>query len=694
MLNRLAGIGIRTPRRTLAAAGVVLVVAGVLGAPVPGLLNARNDFEDPGSQSARGRTQIERATHAEPFPELLALVSAPSSSPATLAVAATLRSDAQLASVAAPVASRDGSSSMVAATLRTGELRNDVVKRLQRAFAGEDSVMLGGSAVAHYELGKQASSDLGFAELLAFPLLAILAFVIFRGVAALLPLAVGATSVLVALALLRAINAALPLSVFALNVVIGLGLGLAVDYSLFMVSRFREELASGAARDEAVRTTMRTAGRTVLFSSLTVAVALSSLVVFPLRFLQSMGIGGAAVALVAAAVSLSVLPALFVLLGDRLGRTVPGPVEQGYWYRLTRRVLRRPGVVAVTTTLALLALATPALRVHWAGVDASALPASKSARVVADTLARRFPALAASPAVVALHAGAGTRPLVDRYASRLATVANVRAVAPPRRLDADTWSISLALAGPAIGDRAQRAIADVRSVPAPYPAAVTGDAAEFADQRAAIAASLPLALAVLVVGTLLILWLLTGSVVLPVKALAMNALTVGAATGLLVLVFQDGRLTGLLDYTSQGGLEQSDFLVLAAIAFALSTDYGVFVLTRIKEAHDLGADNREAIAVGLQRSGRIVTAAAILLSVAIGAFASSQIVFLKEIGLGAVAAVLIDAFIVRSLLVPSLMGLLGPWNWWSPSPLRRLHERLAVHERGAVAAGATGAAGS
>jgi RND superfamily putative drug exporter len=193
-----------------------------------------------------------------------------------------------------------------------------------------------------------------------------------------------------------------------------------------------------------------------------------------------------------------------------------------------------------------------------------------------------------------------------------------------------------------------------------------------------------------VIGTALILWLLTGSVVLPVKALAMNALTVGAATGLLVLVFQDGRLTGPLGYTSQGGLEQSDFLVLAAIAFALSTDYGVFVLTRIKEAHDLGADDREAISVGLQRSGRIVTAAAILLAVAIGAFASSQIVFLKEIGLGAVAAVLIDAFIVRSLLVPSLMGLLGPWNWWSPSPLRRIHARLGVHEHGPVAAGAAG----
>jgi RND superfamily putative drug exporter len=319
-------------------------------------------------------------------------------------------------------------------------------------------------------------------------------------------------------------------------------------------------------------------------------------------------------------------------------------------------------------------------------VDASALPSTQSARAVSDEIAARFPALDVSPTIVAVRAGAGARVSVDRYAAQLRSLSGVRAVSAPSELNPGTWKLSVSLAGPAIGHSAQDALAAIRAVPAPFAASVTGDAAEFADQRAAISNHLPEALAVLVLGTLLILWLLTGSVVLPFKALVMNALTVGAATGLLVLVFQDGRFTGLLDYTSQGGLEQSDFLVLAAIAFALSTDYGVFVLTRIKEAHDRGDSDNEAVAVGLQRSGGIVTAAAILLAVAIGAFATSHIVFLKEIGLGAVFAVLIDAFVVRALLVPSLMGLLGRWNWWAPSPLRRVHAKLGSRHGGAAQA--------
>lgn len=680
MLNRLASAGISSPRRMLAAGAVLFLVAGVLGSGTPNLLNARNDFGDPGSGSVHARAQIERASGAEPFAEVLALVHAAPGGAETRGVAARLGSDRDLARVAAPVASRDGSESVVPATLRAGVTHNSAVQRLDRMFAGDRTVALGGSAVAHYELGRQASKDLGFAELLAFPLLLILAFVIFRGVAALLPLAVGATSVLVAFALLRAINVGLALSPFALNVVIGLGLGLAVDYSLFMVSRFREELGAGRERADAVRATMATAGRTVLLSALTVAVALSSLIVFPLRFLQSMGIGGAVVALVAATVSLCLLPALFMLLGARLGRGTPRPVRAGRWYGLAQTVLRRPGLVAATTAAALLLLAVPALRVQWTGVDASVLPATQSARAVADTLGREFPAFGSTPAVIAVRTGSQDAARVGAYASRLAGVAGVERVSSPRYLGSGAWSLDAVLHGAAVGHGAQGALARVRALAAPFPTAVAGDAAEFADQRSAIAGHLPLALAVLAVGTLLILWLLTGSVVLPVKALAMNALTVGAAAGLLVLVFQDGRLEGPLGYTSQGGLAQSDFLVLATIAFALSTDYGVFVLSRIKEARDRGAGEREAIAIGLQRSGGIVTAAAILLSVAIGAFATSNVVFLKEIGLGAVAAVLIDAFLVRALLVPSLMGLLGRWNWWAPSPLARVHARLGVRE--------------
>jgi uncharacterized membrane protein YdfJ with MMPL/SSD domain len=487
---------------------------------------------------------------------------------------------------------------------------------------------------------------------------------------------------------LRVVNVALPLSVFALNVVIGLGLGLAVDYSLLLVSRLREELGAGAGKAEAVLTTMTTAGRTVAYSSVTVALAMSSLTVFPLRFLQSMGIGGAITALVAAAVALTLLPALFVLMGARLGRVRPGPVHEGRWYALAHMVLRRPGLVATLAAAALIALTIPALSTRWTGVDGRVLPSSASARKVEDAVAREYPTNRSTPAFLAVQAPAGDAPVVQAYGRRLASVAGVAAVGAPRYLGGDTWQLQATLAGEAIAPRAQRAIAQMRALEAPFPVKVGGQGAELTDQRAAISDSLPVAVAILVVGTLLALWLMTDSIVVPVMALVMNLLTVGAATGLLVVIFQDGRLQGPLAYTSQHGVEQSNYLVLAAIAFALSTDYGVFLFTRIKEAHDSGEDAREAVAIGLQRTGRIVSAAAVLLAVALGAFATSDVVFLKEIGVGAVAAVLLDAFVVRTLLVPALMGMLGEWSWFSPHALHRLHARIAPRSETSAPAGA------
>jgi RND superfamily putative drug exporter len=685
MLQRISNLALAHPRRLGAAFLLVFALAAFIGGAASRVLDARHDFADPGSQSAAARTKIERATGSQPAPGVLALVHGAAGGTAAAHAAATLQSDPDVASVAGPFPSRDGRSSMVTATLRASRDERAAVDRIKRAFAGDRQVTLGGASVAAREVNSQAAHDLGLAEALAFPLLAILAFLIFRGVAALLPLAVGASGVFAAFAVLRLVNVALPLSVFALNLVIGLGLGLAVDYSLFMVSRFREELGAGRDVPEAVRMTMRSAGRTILYSAVTVAVAMSSLTVFPLRFLQSMGIGGVIVALTAAASALTILPVLFVLMGSRLGRVTPGEPREGRWYAHAHRVLRRPGPVAAITAGALLLLALPALRTHWSGVDARVLPASASARLVEEATARDFPLLAPSPGYVAVSAGPQAGADLAAYANRLRAIPGVASVTAPRFLGTGTWEIGVRTSGEAIGPHAQRAISSMRAVPAPFAAAVGGSGAEFADQRSAIASSLPAALAILVIGTLLVLWLMTDSVVLPVKALAMNALTVAAATGLLVLVFQDGHLRGPLSFATQTGISQGNYLVLAAIAFALSTDYGVFLLTRIKEARDEGAPNDEAVALGLQRTGRIVTAAAILLAVAIGAFATSHVVFLKEIGVGAVAAVLIDAFIVRTLLVPALMGLLGRWNWWSPAWLHRVHERIGVTEVGAVA---------
>jgi RND superfamily putative drug exporter len=688
MLTRIAAIAAAAPRRLAGLGLLVLIVLAVFGAPALGKLNAPQAFNDPGSQSTLAESQIQRATGHDAYPEIVALVNAPPSSPAVGRAAAVLRADPAVASVTvpppgsrSPLVSRDGRQSLVPAVLRAGASQDAAVKRLTSDFRDNHAVLLGGDAVAGQQAGRQATRDLALAELITFPLLALLSLLIFRGIAALLPLAVGAVTVFGTFALLRAVNLALALSPFALNLVIGLGLGLAVDYSLLFASRFREELGRpDASRDRALAATLGSAGRTVSFSAVTVAAAMACLTVFPQRFLVSMGIGGAAVALAAAAVTLLVLPPLLYLLAPRLGKVRPAPEGAGRWHALARAVMRRPGRTAVAATLLMLLLAAPALGMHWAGIDATVLPASQSSRVVADTIASGFPGAGTSPLTIAVSAPAHAGPAVTRYAGELRATSGVLNVAPPSYASHGTWEISVGVRGDPASAPAQALVTKVRQQPAPFPAAVGGQAASLADAHAAVARTLPIALPLLAVLTLLTLWLMTGSVTLPVMALLTNALTVASATGIVTFVFQDGHLAALLGSAAQHGVEQTNYLVLAAIVFGLSTDYGVFLLTRIKELREAGRPDRAAIALGIQRTGAIVSAAALLLAVALGAFLSARVVFLKELGLGAAAAVLIDAFIVRSLLAPAVMRLLGAAAWWSPRSLRHLHQRIGVRE--------------
>jgi uncharacterized membrane protein YdfJ with MMPL/SSD domain len=702
MLKALAEHGIRRPRRILIAALVTFVVAAVLGGPVAGQLDSANGFEDPGSSSVAARQAIQQASGLDASPGLIAVVDTPRGAAGAQAerrVAAVarvldgvpgvafVRTPADRSSGRALVAA-DGTSALVTATLRASADEADVVARATHRLERVPGVTLGGPAVAGEQIGDQVGSDLGRAEMLAFPLLALLAFFFFRGArAAALPLMVGLLAIVCSFLVIRLINGVYGLSVYSLNVIFGLGLGLAIDYALFLVSRFREELGAGRQAHDAVRIAMSTAGRTVVFSALTVAAAMLSLVVFPQQFLKSIGIGGAVVALVAASVALFLLPALFTRMGTKLMPRggVPNPAETR-WARITATVMRRPGTVAAVTAVAMVLGATPTLRARRTGVDAGILPASHSARAVDDRLAADYPQLSSDPVVIAVHAPAGAGAAVDRYAASVARVDGVGRVSAPQRLDGSTWRIDAVVPGSPLGDRAQGAVKDIRDLPRPFAVDVGGNAARFADGHAAIAAGLPIALVSLVVTTLVLLWLMTGSVVLPIKALLMSFLTLGVTTGVLVLVFQDGRFESLLGYTSQGGIEEADFLVLAAIAFAISTDYGVFVLGRIKEAHDRGVSQPWAITTGIGATGRLVSAAAVLLAVAMGAFATSQIVFLKEIGVGAVVAVLVDAFVVRALLVPSLMALLGNRNWWSPRVLRRVHARVGLSEGAPAAA--------
>ncbi|MEA2289879.1 MAG: trehalose monomycolate/heme transporter [Solirubrobacteraceae bacterium] len=716
MLDALARLIHRRRARVLALAGVFAVVAAVLGGPVVGLLTADNDFEDPASESVAARDRIAQATGALVTPSVVALVRTPgpvTEPPGRARVAALVRAveadrdvarvDSMLTAPGRALVSTDGRATYVAATFRAGADEDQAAERLTARLERERGVTLGGGAVTQQEVGGQVQEDLARAELLAFPALFLLSLLFFRGlVAALLPLLVGGIAIVGTFLAIRLVNEGVGMSVFAINLVTGLGLGLAIDYSLFMVSRYREELerlGPGGSGSEALRATMATAGRTVLFSSLTVAAALSSLLVFPQRFLYSMGIGGVIVALVAAAVALTVLPALLAVLGPRVNALAParwqrrataGGDATGFWYRLSRGVMRRPARVAMATGVLLIALGLPFTGIRFTGIDASVLPVGAGARTVEEALQRDFPANGTRPVYLAVSAPRSSADAVARYAAGLRALPGAAAVARPRPLGDDLWRIDVTARGAMLSEAAKSLVGDIRARPAPFPVAVGGATADFVDRQASLSAHLPLALAVVALTTFAILFLMTGSVVLPLKALVMNLLTLSAAFGLLVLIFQDGRLEGLLGYTSQGALESTQPVLLFALAFGLSTDYGVFLLARIKEQRDRGAGTREAVAVGLERTGRIVTAAAVLFCVAIGAFATSEIVFIKELGVGTALAVIIDATIVRALLVPSLMALLGRWNWWAPRPLRRLHDRFGLSE-GAPAAARTSA---
>jgi uncharacterized membrane protein YdfJ with MMPL/SSD domain len=686
MLTSLATTLSSRPRRTLTITLVFVIVAGVIGGPLAGSLKSSGGFAPPNSDSQVATRMLQDATGDEPTPGLVLLVDTPrgtrAGAPRVADLGRRLAGLPGVARVTAPAdVARDGHHALITGTLAASADDKAAAQSAVAAFASDRDVTVGGPAVANEQVSSSVTKDLGFAELLAFPLLIALSILFFRGRAALMPLAVGVTTVLGTFLVLTGVNHVYGLSIFALNLVIGMGLGLAIDYTLFLVTRFRQELAGGAEVRDAIVVTMTRAGRMVLFSAATVACALATLTLFPQGFLKSMGIAGAVVAIVAALAALTVSPALLALWGVKLARR---DVDAGHdrWYRFSRAVMRRPGPVAAITAAVMVVAALPALGTVWTSAnDSSVIPQGQSARTVADALTRDFAGAGRSPVTIAVRAPASDRAAVQAYARRIGALPDVQTVSSPRLLGDDTWQINAPVAGDSAGPTAQRVVDRIRAIRTPFTAKASGDAAAFVDQQNAIGSHLPLAVGLLAVLTFLVLWLMTDSVVLPLKAILMNALTVGAALSPLVLIYQHGNLTGLLGYTSDGGVEPTDFVVAATVVFALSTDYGVFLLGRIKEAREsAGGDEREAVAAGLGATGRVVTAAAILLAVAIGAFSTSSISFIQQIGVAVATGVLLDAFIVRSLLVPSLMALLGRLNWWSPPVLHRLHARLLPPE--------------
>ena len=698
MFSALGRLANTHPRRVLGMTVLFFVIAGVLGGPVAGLLNSDNDsFSDTGAASAKAIEQIEKAAGQDASPSLIALVDVDNK--AAIAETTKILSDPSVAQVVGgpemgqQFVSKDGSQTYFAAIYKSGVDSDKTTEHLRDELGRVDGVQVGGFGPAYQEVNENVESDLVTAELIAFPLLFLVSLWVFRSaVAALLPLLVGGLTIVTSLLVVRGINEFVDISIFALNLITGLGLGLAIDYSLFLVSRYREELERVGPGPEAVRRTVATAGRTVAFSAVTVAGAGLALLVFPLRFLYSMGIGVTVVALAAATVSLIVLPALFAVLQHRVNALAPRRWReaqlaesraevQGFWYRVSKFVMRFPVGTAIAGAAVLLALGTPFLGVKFTGVDATVLPDGSQAKTVDSVLRQDFVGAESSPLIVAITAPESDAADVKAYASTLGSLDGAAQVAEPRFLGDDTWQLDVVPKASTLDDKTLNLVGEIRDTDAPGKVLVGGASAEQVDQVSSIyGKNMWLALGILAALTLITLFLMTGSVVLPIKALLMNVLTISATFGVLVLIFQDGRFEGLLDYTSQGALESSQPVFLFAVVFGLSTDYAVFLLTRIKEARDAGAGERESVALGLQRTGRIVTAAALLFAIALGSFATSQIIFIKELGIGTALAVLIDATIVRAMLVPSLMALLGRRNWWAPKPLRRLHDRIGISE--------------
>jgi RND superfamily putative drug exporter len=562
------------------------------------------------------------------------------------------------------------------------------------------TTQIGGQEAVDLDVDSRVGEDIARAEMIAMPILLVLLVLIFGSVvAASTPLLIGILAILGAFTVVRVITLFSEVSVFAINIITLLGLGLAVDYALFIVSRFREELDRGRAVPDAVSRTMATAGRTVAVSGVIVTLALSGLLIFPQLLLRSMGFGGAAAVLVAMTTSLTVLPALLAVLGRRIDalrlpwarrRTIPtvtGAVsaaagrvaDGGVWARIANSVMRRPVLYAVGVTALLLVLATPFAKVQFGGVDERVLPPGTESRVVSERLVAEFGASGIDPIRV-LVTGVSSD-TAQEFADRVTTVAGVRdTVVTAQQGDATLFTVKYD--GAENSPQAREIVQGIRALDRPAGAEVLvgGATASVVDQLSGLQDRLPW-MALLVAGiTFVLMALAFGSVVLPLKAIVMNLISIGAAFGVVVWIFQDGHLSGPLNFTSTGYVEASQPILMLAILFGLSMDYEVFLLSRIREQWDHLGDNTAAVASGVQRTGRIITAAALLLIVVIGAFATSGITFIKMIGVGMLVALVVDATLVRLLLVPATMRLLGRANWWAPRFLGGLHRRYGFLE--------------
>ncbi len=708
-MTRIANLTWRHPKLVLLAVGAFALLAVAIGHDVERHLKAAG-FTDPASESEQATDLLRESLGYDPNPAIVLVVRSPGGGPLDPSDPAVRRQVNRLSErvsrvqyvgnvldplrrprAGANLIASDGESLAIAAYLSTNDIEDaggvaaERVKEL--ADASPLDVAEGGFAQGFNETNDQTRTDLTKAELIAFPVLALFLLFVFRGVvAAAVPLLIGGVSIVGTLLVLRVMSGFVDTSLFALNIATGLSLGLAVDYALLMVSRYREEFGRDGPSREAHRRTVLTAGRTAVFSGFTVAAAMAALIFMPQRFLYSMAVAGASVAVLSSLIAILVVPSLLALLGTRIDalsiRRGPAVSDSSDgWYRLARGVMRRPLAVALGSGALLLAAAAPLLWTTLTGPSAEAVPPGQPSYDAYRYLEAHYPRDVTEAVTVAVD-GRASRGQLAAYERRIESSGDVVRGTPFVRVAADVAYANFALAEPALSGASQDTVREIRGLAPPGSARVlvSGNSARFIDQKQSLLEHAPLVVAIIALSTVVVLFLLTGSLLLPLKTLLMNSLTLGATLGILVLAFQAGWLDGPLGYTGPAAVEVTSLVFLFAVIFGLATDYAVLVMARIKERHDLGDSNEEAVAVGIGRTGRVITAAAVAIALVFLAFGVSSVFFVKQIAIGMAFGVLIDATIVRALLVPSLMRLFGEWNWWAPKPLRRIYLRLGFSE--------------
>ncbi|WP_020393377.1 MMPL family transporter [Kribbella catacumbae] len=698
MLVKWGQLIVRARWSVLALAVLLAGVGATWGAGVFGLL-AGGGYDDPNSSSAKVRQHLVETLGPQDV-DILVLYSSTSSAvddPAfASAVTSTLDSVTGRAQVARVVSfytanapslvSDDRHATYAAITLRPGDedqkLADYLAIKQDLSTSGNIRTQFGGLQPFSDDANAVSAADIVRAETLSLPVLLVLLVIIFGSVvAALSPLIVGGIAILGAFIVTRLLSTVTDVSTFAVNIITLIGLGLSIDYALFVVSRFRDELAAGHDTQGAITRTMATAGRTVAVSGLIVTVSLASLLFFPQSFLRSMAYGGMAAVAVAVTASLTVLPAWLAVLGPRINAlpiprlrrrptTATATPRPGRWARLAHSVMRRPWPYLLGVLLILAVLAAPVTRIAFGGFDIRIMPTSSESRIVADRIAADFPP-GATNHIDVLATGltpARTAALI----TQLKILPGVTGAAVST-VAASATLIAVSHAGDPTGESAQRIVRAIRDLPSPDGAqiGVTGQAADLVDRLDTMGAQLPWMILSVIAVTLILMFVAFGSVVLPIKAVLMNMVSLGAGFGAIVFIFQEGHLTSWLGYTATGTIEPTNPVLMIAVLFGLATDYEVFLLSRIREEWLAGADNTTAVARGLQHTGQIITSAALLLVVVVAGFATGQIGTIKLIGVGMIIAIIIDATLVRALLVPATMRLLGDRNWWAPAVLTR-----------------------